>query len=1405
MPTAKKASHRKDERRTEPLTTSTLPPVDGKFRSALGSSIVEEFVAGHTPSDVLRELVQNEYDGKGTNLTVTLGTDGVHVSGNGEIIEEDGWRRLEVLLGTGRVVGSVVNQVIQPKVNGLGSKNFGLRSLFLFGNRIYVRSGGEMAVLDLPELGSQRVADPASIGRRGVTIFVPYRAKQFQSLEPFTVEREKAALDGMSEDLLHTMVKLVAPGSGRKLTAVTVESLRTGRILKWRQNASPVHCHVKNVRGFRRLARLTDTESSRPKVFEELEFQKAVEIPDEYKDKNFADYFGATNERLRIGISVPLKRRRILSSRLGRFYYPLAISTGFTGSALSVSAPFDVDADRTSLIESDWNSWLIKEASKLTIELLCREWLPRFGADAYIALRPQITATPQWFVKQIAETLRTAPCWPTKSRNDGQVVFRELGHINIVELRSLEQFLDDDEKLDSRLSSRKEARDFARQCGSPAFTLNSLVRLRCGPSGARLATQVGDHERNYHYTNYETSLKGADLQSRMAAVLTEYSSRLSAANRKDLRETPSTLAADNSLQPATSLLRIPLSIWDVCPVPLNQRIHPDLLPHKAVARYASPFAIDEWIRDAAERCRDGTASDEERRAAFDYLLNNGATLNKRTLSAVRQSPLVRDHRDEWIAPALLISRKAAHFKELEPVLSAPGRELERSGELSRRLRIREKLSGADLVKCATFVSKHPELAERFEHVLNGVPKLLTPKTVNQLLSIRFLQSTRGELAAPSSVHQKTPINLTCLESEDRFVTGTNVGLYRRLGCPDRPTSAALLEALSRWQISVRAPAGLARFYIALVAALRREHLATNGHSTEPILWINNAYYCPDDTLVGREFPRCFLSAAVSQVRGPDALCGAFAALGAHTQPTSAHWIRLVEWFGEQYKSGAAVRAADRAALLSMYRLRAERGLPEGTPEKAACLLDDQGAVFSISDLRTGSYVENDYPELAAALRKAHADVGFAVVGEQTALFFTALGLQRLSEMASGRDIRTGPERPAPTWLRGELESREVARLQQPSFISALSAIGVSFQRRNGGPTLLAQYELRSRMAAIRRISFVESIVQACRLSSTTVDVPLEIAVIDGGFSVVPVRSRPEFDQLLARAIAELLGARAIADIRTLQTLVLPLLQCSRDRDIIAYLRRQGIEWQHSTAEDDVPEVESRDANDHEIEVLTQDVLRQLADDLSAGQTNGRTACKKRAEPVRHLPDHKRIMELPPFNKVRATIVDAASSWTAPAPKNRRDGRYGGYDIPHAPEDVVQDDLVGDRGEEIVYRRELQRVRRLGYSPAEQYVIWTSRNDPLADHDIQSVSADGGPLWIEVKSTTGTDGRFYWSKKEFERALRERERYELWRVYRAHTRRPTAKCFRDPVSLLNRNGLRLELGTLRAVVEPMKSD
>jgi hypothetical protein len=53
-----------------------------------------------------------------------------------------------------------------------------------------------MAVLDQANIGTQRVADPASRGQRGVSIHVPYWAEAFHSLVPFIADRERDSAMG---------------------------------------------------------------------------------------------------------------------------------------------------------------------------------------------------------------------------------------------------------------------------------------------------------------------------------------------------------------------------------------------------------------------------------------------------------------------------------------------------------------------------------------------------------------------------------------------------------------------------------------------------------------------------------------------------------------------------------------------------------------------------------------------------------------------------------------------------------------------------------------------------------------------------------------------------------------------------------------------------------------------------------------------------------------------------------------------------------------------------------------------------------------------------------------------------------------------------------------------------------
>jgi hypothetical protein len=179
------------------------------------------------------------------------------------------------------------------------------------------------------------------------------------------------------------------------------------------------------------------------------------------------------------------------------------------------------------------------------------------------------------------------------------------------------------------------------------------------------------------------------------------------------------------------------------------------------------------------------------------------------------------------------------------------------------------------------------------------------------------------------------------------------------------------------------------------------------------------------------------------------------------------------------------------------------------------------------------------------------------------------------------------------------------------------------------------------------------------------------------------------------------------------------------------------------------------------------------------------------------------LELPPLEEVNLVTADVDADNISPPARRARTSGGGSASAPRRNgQDVDRDVLIGDRGEELIYRQEVERVKARGVDP-DIHVQWTSRRDPGADHDIRSIAEDGKPLWIEVKSTMGTDGKFEWSQNEFKRALAEGDHYELWRVYEVHTERPTAKCFRNPIELLQRSGLTIELGTLRGEVESLE--
>ena len=91
--------------------------------------------------------------------------------------------------------------------------------------------------------------------------------------------------------------------------------------------------------------------------------------------------------------------------------------------------------------------------------------------------------------------------------------------------------------------------------------------------------------------------------------------------------------------------------------------------------------------------------------------------------------------------------------------------------------------------------------------------------------------------------------------------------------------------------------------------------------------------------------------------------------------------------------------------------------------------------------------------------------------------------------------------------------------------------------------------------------------------------------------------------------------------------------------------------------------------------------------------------------------------------------------------------------------------IGDEGEEFVYQIEREKVKKYKLSK-DKIVRWVSKLDGDGlGYDILSYDKQGNPIFIEVKTTTGSEnGNIYITANELEMSESHSEQYYLYRVY-----------------------------------------
>ncbi|RRH96896.1 DUF3883 domain-containing protein [Mesorhizobium tamadayense] len=1381
----------------EAWTPPDFEPSD--FAQSIGASFVEQFVLGHDPIDVLRELVQNEFDAGGETMSLVFGRSGLTIKGSGRHIDELGWSRLSVIVGVGRVVGDTSARVaeVAPKERGIGSKNFGLRSLFRFGDRIHVRSNGTMAVMDLPTLGTKRLADPASEGVIGVTIYVPFRDRDAGKLPAFTEEVEASAIEGMAAELFDTLGKLSLAGATRGIRRLELKSSRTGKNLLWFQTALTEKCSINGIDAIRRIGRLerwsnSDPDQKQTESSEEIEYGRSVERPSAMTIPDFSAYYDEPKGKLRVAVSLPIKRRRVQLQQQGYYHYPLKAPGALTGAVVGISAPFELNIDRSEIVATPWNEWLANQAAVLSADLLTKDWLDAFGADAYLALAPSHPPKRAWFMERTASELSTRDCWATEKKG----VFSSAEKLVVPSHPLLRGFLGELRDVRSDLSAAQEVLKMAAAAGAKQFTPNSLVRLRCSvePRGAGLASKAKADEAQFHYPDHAASLRKVALQVSFGKSLDAVSKSLSNNNRTDLANSPSTLAADGTLDGAGVLVIVPDEIWDVCPVPLGRRLHPALFVSRVLRGLAKQFDVNEWACDIAERASAGTADEGEIEALYRHLLAGAEGLNRRTISQIKRSPVLKANGGGWHAADDLVQLPRELMKALGDAVMAPATAVSRNGALLKKLAIRRKLSSKDLVSLAERAATGETDPDACAALIVRYLKLFTPSALSTLGKVAFMRNAAGGLSEPRSLHADTDLNRAILNDETKIVGSVPAALVKATKIHRLPPYSTLIACLNQWRAASVGPKNPAVFYSALVAIMAEEKKSAFNLKSDPVLWLGNAYRAPEDTLVGSMIPRCF-DLVFPVVQGED-LQKALVSLGAQRTVGERHWTILFEGIAEKAENGWTPTAPERAALRQCYSKRGNQGLPNGISNDADVFLAQTGTLHSRNDLANGVLLENDFPELARAIAKESAEIVFADLDDGGAAFFGRSGLRRLSEVCGSPFVSTGDEQKRPLWYQPAHEADLLTMLHDPDFAIALQELRWA-TNRNLSPDRSAR-EMGSRLAAVSKVQFYAAIEKTFSIGGISATVASSHAAANGEIALLPPRNLFDYRLDVAAVLAEVAGAERLDDIRALAAAILPLLAAQSVADIRSYLASRGLSprWTKSEAEDQLFE-DTRPAV--QAEAAVNDLLGQLMSDIASRNPSTGSAPSRPSAPTATAPSQSIAPTLPPIDTVHATVLAVIGAPVAQIGGNG--GGYGGGFSYRTPAEMERDRLTGMRGEEIAFDAELRRVTAEGHADAADRVVWTSKTNPGADHDIRSVSSDGRTIYIEVKSTTGDDGRFEWSAAEFALALKYGDDYELWRIYRVDEKNPTIKKFKNPAAMLAQGTLRLQLSGVRAAVEP----
>lgn len=356
-----------------------------------------QFLRGLTLDDLIVELVQNDLDAKASQTSITFHPGRLVCEGDGDVVSDDGWRRLAYISGAGYQVES--------KRFGIGVKNHGLKSCFILGDEVIIRSGGRKTIQTLYKDGTSNPPFPGAWKEPGqdeeapfdgCSIEVPYRQKRL-----VVTKGEPLEIDPTDDDLVEKLfwnacaelpgklMGAVRPGIQDQYTlSLNHHSLGSVEI-HWRAKR-PWHVNGRGRRQFTLFSRECTISSNCADMQSEVIHERACtfkvglpsgtrhEIPDFFTlDRR---YFVAEIAWLTDAKGRPRTSRGVRRYPIG--YAPTSKSA-LTGLGVHFSGPYVSDAERHGVSQlSSLNDHIDNACKDALVEIMACHLLHRHGGKA---------------------------------------------------------------------------------------------------------------------------------------------------------------------------------------------------------------------------------------------------------------------------------------------------------------------------------------------------------------------------------------------------------------------------------------------------------------------------------------------------------------------------------------------------------------------------------------------------------------------------------------------------------------------------------------------------------------------------------------------------------------------------------------------------------------------------------------------------------------------------------------------------------------------------------------------------------------------------------------------------------------------------------------------------------------